>query len=138
MVKLERIDHIAIAVEDLDASLVTFESLFGTKPSHREKVEGFGVDIATLSVGGTDIELLQANREDSPIRKFIEKRGPGIHHIAFVVDDVTATLAELEAQGVELIDRAPRRGKGGSLVAFVHPRSTQKVLYELVQLPTQE
>ena len=130
----DRIDHIAIAVEDLDASIALYKSTFGLEVSHREVVEDFNVEIATIKIGDTDIEFLQGTSDDSPIRKFIAKRGPGIHHIAYVVEDIEAALAELRANGTQLIDEKPRRGKEGSLVAFVHPSSTGKVLCELVQL----
>ena len=91
------------------------------------------MEIATISVGGTDVELIEAKRDDSPIRKFIEKRGPGLHHIAFTVPDINKALEQLRKDGVRLIDETPRRGKDNSLVAFIHPQSTESVLYELVQ-----
>lgn len=129
------VDHIAIAVSDLDASIALYSSLFQIEAVHREEVESFGVEIATLSVGGTEIELLAATSEDSPIHKFVQRRGPGLHHIAFAVADVGRELARLKKEGVRLIDETPRRGKGNSLVAFIHPGSTGGVLYELVQPP---
>jgi len=130
----ERIDHIAIAVDDLDAAVALYETTFGLRVSHRETVADFNVEIATIQIGETAIEFLEGKSDDSPIRRFVEKRGPGIHHIAYVVDDIEQAMADLRAGGARLIDEKPRRGKENSLVAFVHPSSTGKVLYELVQL----
>lgn len=128
------IDHIAIAVEDLDEAVQLYEKTFGLKPAHREYIESFQVEIATIDLPETTVELIEARSPDSPIHKFIETRGPGLHHIAFVVDDIEGALAKLKAKGLALIDETPRRGKDDSLVAFVHPGGTQRVLYELVQL----
>jgi methylmalonyl-CoA epimerase len=128
------IDHVAIAVEDLDAAIALFESVLGMKVKHREEVAGFKVKIATLATGGTDIELVQATSPDSPIAKFIAERGPGIHHIAVTVDDIDAALAALKQQGVQLIDPSARPGKDGSRVAFIHPKATARVLCELVEI----
>jgi methylmalonyl-CoA/ethylmalonyl-CoA epimerase len=127
------IDHVAIAVEDIEAAIRLFESVLGMKVKHREEVAGFEVKIATLATGGTDIELVQAAGPDSPIAKFVAERGPGIHHIAIAVDDIEAALATLKQQGVQLIDQAPRPGKDGSRVAFIHPKATGRVLCELVE-----
>ncbi len=127
------IDHIAIAVENLDQAIEMYEKLFGLRVMHREVVAGFDVDTATFPVGETSIELVEGKAEGSPIRKFVEARGPAIHHVAFLVEDIEETLAELKAAGATLIDEKPRTGKNNSLVAFVHPKSTQKVLYEIVQ-----
>jgi methylmalonyl-CoA epimerase len=127
------IDHIAIAVPDLDAAIALFESVFGLKLKHREEVANFKVAIATLGTGGTDIELVQATSPDSPVAKFVNERGAGIHHIAFAVGDIATELARLRAQGVQLIDETPRPGKDGSRVAFVHPKATGLVLCELVE-----
>jgi len=131
---INAIDHIAIAVDDLDAAIVLYENTLGFKVTHREHIDGYDVDIATFDVGGTAIELLQGTDASSAIHRFVQTRGPGLHHIAFVVDDIEKSLAELRAKGVRLIDESPRRGKENSLVAFVHPKSTRGVLYELVQL----
>ncbi len=133
MSELGRIDHIAIAVEDLEASIAMYKNMFGVEACDREYVAEFEVDIATFTVGGTDVELLEGKTEGSAIRRFVRERGPGLHHIAFAVDDVCATLKRLKSRGVRLIDEVPRRGKANSLVAFVHPKSTHGVLYELVQ-----
>jgi methylmalonyl-CoA epimerase len=126
-------DHIAVAVPDLEAAIVLFESVFGFKLKHREEVAAFKVAIATLSTGGTDIELIQATSPDSPVAKFVNERGAGIHHVAFEVADIVQELSRLRAQGIHLIDETPRTGKEGSLVAFIHPKATGRVLCELVQ-----
>jgi methylmalonyl-CoA/ethylmalonyl-CoA epimerase len=132
--KLARVDHIAIAVADIEASLALYENTFGCHAGHRERIDDYGVEIATIQIGDTAIELVQGTTHESPISKFVKNRGPGIHHIAFAVDDIRAALEQLESQGMQLIDREPRRGKEDSLVAFIHPRATHGVLYELVQL----
>jgi methylmalonyl-CoA epimerase len=134
----EKVDHIAIAVEDLDTAIEMYASVFGLKVVHRERIEDYDVEIATLEVGNTAIELIEGKSETSPIRKFIETRGPGLHHMAFVVDDIGVALDKLREQGARLIDEAPRHGKDNSLVAFIHPKATQGVLYELVQLSAKE
>jgi len=127
------IDHVAIAVEDIDEALAMFKKTLGLEASHRDVIAGYGVEVATIRLGPTAIELVQGTTPDSPISKYIEKRGPGIHHIALEVDDVAAELARLKSAGADLIDATPRTGKEESRVAFIHPRSTGKVLYELVQ-----
>jgi len=127
------IDHIAIAVEDIDAAIALFENILGLTVSHREEIAGYGVRVATIATGGTDIELVQGTSPDSPIAKFIASRGPGMHHIAFRVDDIDQALAEMKKRGADLIDQTPRPGKQGSRVAFIHPKSTGRVLCELVQ-----
>jgi methylmalonyl-CoA epimerase len=127
------IDHIAIAVENLDEAIALYEKTLGLKVTHRERIAGFDVDTATFEIGGTAIELVEGMTDESAIRKFVQTHGPGIHHIAFAVDSLDGTLAALKAQGLRLIDEKPRRGKEDSLVAFIHPKSTQKILYELVQ-----
>ena len=131
--KTQGIDHIAIAVEDIEASIALFEKTLGLKVTHREEVGGFKVKVATLATGGTDLELVQGTIPESPIAKFVTERGPGIHHIAIRVDDLEAALAALKAQGVQMIDHAPRPGKQGSRVAFIHPKSTGRVMFELVE-----
>jgi methylmalonyl-CoA epimerase len=130
---IEKIDHIAIAVENLDEAIVLYEKTLGLKVAHREHIPGFEVDTATFDIGDTSIELVEGKSEESAIRKFIKTHGPGIHHIAFAVKDLQGSLAALKAQGARLVDETPRRGKENSLVAFIHPKSTQKILYELVQ-----
>jgi methylmalonyl-CoA/ethylmalonyl-CoA epimerase len=128
-----KIDHIAIAVENLEEAVALYERILGLSVRHRERVADFETETATFELAGAAIELVQGTSEESTIRKFIKARGPGVHHIAFAVEDIEQTLAGLKAKGVRLIDETPRRGKGHSRVAFIHPGSTQKVLYELVQ-----
>ena len=130
---IKGIDHVAIAVENIDDALAMMKQVLGLDADHREVIEGYGVEVATLRLGNTAIELVCGTREDSPIRKYIDKRGPGIHHIALEVDDIEAELARVREDGGELIDESPRDGKEQSRVAFIHPRSTGKILYELVQ-----
>ena len=127
------IDHVAIAVENLDAAIAIMESVFGLKAHHREEIAGFGVAIATIQVGATELELVQGTTPDSPITKFVATRGAGLHHIALEVDDIDAALRKLSAQGIPLIDTVARPGKQGSRVAFIHPKATSKVLCELVE-----
>jgi methylmalonyl-CoA/ethylmalonyl-CoA epimerase len=129
----KQIDHIAIAVDNLDEAVRLYEDHFRARVSHREFIAHDDVEIAVVTVGGTSIELVEGKSENSPIRKYVVKRGQGIHHIAFEVDDIESVLAALRAASIELIDDKPRPGKEGSLVAFIHPKSTLKVLYELVQ-----
>jgi len=124
--------HIAVAVNDVDEALATYQELFGAVLDHREIVPEQGVDAAMVTLGGNQIELLGATGPDTPVGKFLAKRGQGIHHIAFEVDDIRASLAELAAKGAQLIDSEPRRGLHGLEVAFIHPESTYGVLYELV------
>jgi methylmalonyl-CoA epimerase len=130
---IQGIDHVAIAVADIEAAIQVFESVLGMKVKHREDVADYKVRIATLATGGTDIELVQATSPDSPIAKFIADRGPGIHHIAFSVPDIEDALGLLREQDTQLIDQASRPGKDGSRVAFIHPKATNRVLCELVQ-----
>lgn len=126
------IHHVGVAVADLDAALETYASLFGAELEHRERFEEQGVDAASLRVGESRIELLGALGPDTPVGKFLGKRGPGLHHVAFEVDDIAAELDRLAAAGAELIDQEPRRGTFGTTVAFVHPHATGGVLAELV------
>jgi methylmalonyl-CoA/ethylmalonyl-CoA epimerase len=130
---IEGIDHIAIAVENLDESLTLFESVFGMKAHHREVVADQNVEVATIQTGNTAIELVAPTSNESGIATFLAKRGPGIHHIALQVTDIVSALATLKEKGAELIDASPRTGKEDSKVAFVHPRSTGRVLFELVE-----
>jgi methylmalonyl-CoA/ethylmalonyl-CoA epimerase len=130
---IQGIDHVAIAVADIEAAIQLFSAVFGTTVKHREDVEGFKVKIATLHTGGTDIELIQAASAESPVAKFVAERGAGIHHIAFGVPDIDMALSMLREQGVQLIDQTPRPGKAGSRVAFIHPKATGRVLCELVE-----
>lgn len=130
------LDHVAIAVPSLDASLSLFESLTGARGSSRERVEDQGVDLVFLETRPVRIELIQPLDADSPVARFLERRGPGLHHIAFRVPDVRVALERLAREGVELIDREPRAGAHDSLIAFLHPRSTGGVLIELVEVVT--
>jgi methylmalonyl-CoA/ethylmalonyl-CoA epimerase len=128
---LAKIDHIGVAVADLDAAVASYRTLFGIEPSHREIVESDGVETVMFEVGESRIELLGSLGPDSKIAGFLEKRGGGIHHVAYGVDDVQANLDRLAAQGVKLLDTRPRPGAGGKLVAFVHPKAVGGVLTEL-------
>jgi methylmalonyl-CoA/ethylmalonyl-CoA epimerase len=132
---LNRIYHLGYAVEDIEAASIFYEENFGAVPGEPEVVEDQGIVATMLRVGESSIELVQPTRHDSPVGKFLAKRGEGFHHVAFEVDDLRGTLAELERNGVELIDEEPRRGAGGTRVAFVHPRGAFGVLTELVELP---
>ena len=126
------IHHVGIAVDDLEAAIVRWTALFGATLEHRERVEDQGVEAASLRVGGSRIELLAALGADTPVGKFLAKRGPGVHHVAFETADVGEELARLASVGVELIDERPRRGMFGLEVAFVHPDATGGVLAEFV------
>lgn len=133
-----RIDHMGVAVEDLDAAIALYEKGFEMKLAHRETVEEQGVEAVLLDVGDGHIELLRPLGPDTAVGKFIERKGPGLHHVAYAVDDIDATLEALKAAGLELIDQEPRIGIRGSRVAFMHPRSTGAVLTEIVEPATGE
>jgi methylmalonyl-CoA/ethylmalonyl-CoA epimerase len=124
--------HLGIAVDDLDAAILVYSDLFGATLEHRETVEDQGVEAASLRVGESRIELLQPLGPDTPVGKFLAKRGPGMHHVAFEVEDLAAELERLKAHDVLLIDEQPRRGMFGLQVAFVHPEATGGVLAEFV------
>jgi methylmalonyl-CoA/ethylmalonyl-CoA epimerase len=128
-----KIDHLGIATNGLDEALKFWRDALGLELKDIETVEDQKVKVAMLPVGESRIELLEATSEDSPIAKFLQKRGAGIHHIAVRVDDIRATLSRLKESGARLIDEEPRTGAGGCLVAFVHPSATNGVLLELVQ-----
>lgn len=128
-----KIDHLGIATKDLSEALRFWEGALGLENVHAETVEDQKVRVAMLPIGDTRIELLEATSDDSPISKFVEKRGGGLHHIAVLVEDIYGALAKLKESGSRLIDEEPRIGAGGCLVAFVHPSSTGGVLLELVQ-----
>jgi methylmalonyl-CoA/ethylmalonyl-CoA epimerase len=132
---IKRIDHIAIAVEDMGQSLGFWEKALGLHVHEIRNVPEQAVDIAFLPIGVSEVELVKPVTTDSGIAKWMQKRGPGIHHICFEVDDIRQTLADLAAQGMELIDKEPRKSNDGKLYAFVHPKSTGGVLIELYQLP---
>lgn len=127
------IDHIGIAVESLDEALATYAKVWGLEPDHMEEGETDRVREAMLPVGDAHLQLLEATDPDSPVGKFIENRGPGLHHIAIRVHDIEAKLTELADAGAELIDTEPRIGGGGHRVAFVHPKSTHALMIELVE-----
>jgi methylmalonyl-CoA/ethylmalonyl-CoA epimerase len=133
--RLQRIDHVGYAVEDLEEAIRYHARLYGTVVTHREESARDGVREALLAVGPSFIQLLQPIRVDSPVARFLERRGPGIHHVAYGVGDVTATLEDLRALGVRLVDDHPRPGSRGCTVAFLHPKSAMGVLVELVEDP---
>ena len=128
-----KIDHIGIATNDIEQMASIYRDALGLNVIETEEVASQKVRVAMLPVGESRIELLEATAADSPISKFLAKRGPGIHHIAIKVDDINASLADLKNKGARLIDETPRVGAGGCLVAFVHPSTTNGVLLELVQ-----
>ena len=130
------IDHIAIAVSSMDDALATFERLYGITAEHTEDIASDKVSEAMLKVGNTYLQLLQPSDPESTVAKFIEKRGQGLHHIAIRVDDLESTLAHLKNEGAELLDEEPRIGGGGHRVAFVHPKTTNGILIELVEHTT--
>lgn len=130
---LINIDHIGIAVHDLDQALAEYDRQYRVAPMHREVVESQGVEEAMIAVGGSHIQLLAPLADDSPVGKFLEKRGEGLHHVAYAVADIEAALAHLRSEGVRLIDEEPRTGGGGSRIAFVHPKSLAGTLIELVE-----
>lgn len=132
---LTRIDHLGLAVTDLDEALALYGGAFALITHHREVLEDQGVEAVALQLGESVIELLRPIRDDSPVARFLAERGPGIHHVAYQVDDIEAALAGLREAGVRLIDEIPRAGLGGTKIAFVHPKSTFGVLSELVQRP---
>jgi methylmalonyl-CoA/ethylmalonyl-CoA epimerase len=128
-----RIDHIGVAVDDLDAAIALHETTYGMKLAHREVVGDQGVEAVLLDVGENHVELLRPLAEDTPVGKFLASRGPGLHHVAYQVSDIEATLAALKEAGARLIDETPRTGIRNSRVAFVHPKSSGGVLTEIVQ-----
>jgi methylmalonyl-CoA/ethylmalonyl-CoA epimerase len=131
-VEPQGIHHVGMAVDDLDEALATYERLFDARIEHREAVAEQGVEAASLKIGSDRVELLAALGNDTPIGRFLAKRGPGMHHVAYEVDDVGEALDELVAEGAELIDERPRRGLFGLEVAFVHPDAVHGVLAEVV------
>ena len=130
---LTEIDHVAIAVEDLEAAIAWYEAAFGATVEHREVVESDGVEEALLKVAESYVQLLTPTRDDSPVAKYLEKKGEGMHHIGYRVDDCAAALESLRAQGNRLLDEVPRPGSRGTTVAFVHPKGAFGTLIELVQ-----
>jgi len=128
-----RVDHIGIAVEELDAAIELHASTYGMAVAHREVVQDQGVEAVLLDVGENHVELLRALDPDTPVGRFLARQGPGLHHVAYQVRDIEAALASLAAKGVRLLDQQPRRGIRGSRVAFLHPRSSARVLTEIVE-----
>ena len=130
---LSRIHHVGVAVADLDASIQLYQSALGADLVHRATNEREGLEAAFLRTGSGEVELMSALREDSPVGKFLARRGPGLHHVAFAVEDIEKALDEARAAGVELIDPEPRMGMHGARIAFLHPKSLGGVLTELVE-----
>ena len=130
---LTEIDHVAIAVQDLEAAVAWYEAAFGATVEHREVVESDGVEEALLKVAESYVQLLTPIRDASPVAKYLEKRGEGLHHIGYRVDDCAQALEALRAQGNRLLDEVPRPGSRGTTVAFVHPKGAFGTLIELVQ-----
>jgi methylmalonyl-CoA epimerase len=126
------IHHLGVAVEDLDEAVTTYERVLGARLEHRETVPEQGVEAASLRVGEGRVELLASLGDETPVGKFLAKRGPGMHHVAYEVEDVGGALAELAGKGVELVDETPREGLFGLQVAFLHPDALDGVLAELV------
>ena len=135
--KLLNLDHVAIAVKDLDAAIAGYRDRYRVEPLYREVVESQGVEEAMIPVGGSFIQLLQPLSEDTPVGRFLTKKGEGIHHIAFAVASIEAALEHLSEQGARLIDDAPRLGGRGARIAFVHPGDIGGTLIELVE-PTRD
>jgi methylmalonyl-CoA/ethylmalonyl-CoA epimerase len=127
------VHHVGLAVDDLDEAISSYERLFGAELAGRETQGEQGVEAVSLRVGAGRVELLAALGPDTPVGRFLARRGPGMHHVAYEVDDLSAELARLEGEGVRLIDAAPRKGLFGTQVAFLHPESIHGVLSELVQ-----
>lgn len=131
--QLDRIHHVAYAVEDIDAALPLYLDRYGMTVEVRERLDDQGVEAVSLTAGDSHIELIQPVDPGGGVARFLEKRGPGLHHVAFEVADLRATLDELRDAGAELIDTIPRRGLGGHMIAFIHPRASGGILTELVQ-----
>jgi methylmalonyl-CoA epimerase len=128
------IDHVGIAVDDLEGSIERYRRTLGVEPSHRERVEDQGVEEVLFPAGTSFIQLLGSLGADTPVGRFLATRGPGMHHVAYRVDDVAASLERLRDQGVRLVDEVPRRGSRDTLIAFLHPKEMGGVLIELVQV----
>jgi methylmalonyl-CoA/ethylmalonyl-CoA epimerase len=130
---VKKLDHIGIAVKDLEASLKFYEGVLGLKSAGMEVVEEQKVRVAFLPIGDTEVELLESTDDDGPIAKFIAKNGEGIQHMAYRVDDIEAAIKDLKEKGIKMIDEKPRYGAGGAQIAFCHPKSTNGVLIEICQ-----
>jgi methylmalonyl-CoA/ethylmalonyl-CoA epimerase len=133
VISLTEIDHVGIAVTDLDEAVATYGQLLGVVPTHRERVEDQGVEEVLFAVGSSYIQLLGALGPDTPVGRSLAKRGAGVHHVAYRVEDVVTALEHLRAEGARLVDETPRLGSRDTLIAFVHPTSMGGVLVELVQ-----
>lgn len=133
--KLTRIDHVGIAVDDLDAAVERYRRTFGVEPAHRERMVEQGVEEVLFAVGDSFIQLLGALGPQTPVGRFLERRGPGLHHVGYRVDSVAEVLGHLRSEGLRLIDEEPRPGSRGTTIAFVHPAGMGGVLVELVQAP---
>jgi methylmalonyl-CoA epimerase len=127
------VDHVGIAVDDLEDAVMLYRRTLGIEPTHRERIDEQGVDEVLFKVGSASIQLLGALSADSPVGTFLAKRGPGLHHVGYRVDDVAKALERLRHEGVRLIDETPRAGSRDTLIAFVHPQDMGGVLMELVQ-----
>jgi methylmalonyl-CoA/ethylmalonyl-CoA epimerase len=133
---LTQIDHVGIAVADLEEEVERYRRTFGIEPTHRERMRDQGVEEVLFAVGESYVQLLGALGSDTPVGRFLDRRGPGVHHLGYRVANVTRALGRLRAQGVALIDETPRAGSRGTTIAFVHPKSMGGVLVELVQEPS--
>lgn len=130
---MRKIEHLGIAVKDLEKSNELFKKLLGKKHYKEEAVEGEGVRTSFFMIGETKVELLEASRQDSPIKKFIDKKSEGIHHIAFEVEDIFTEMERLKSEGFEILNETPKEGADNKLVVFLHPKTTNGVLVELCQ-----
>ena len=132
--KLINLDHVAIAVEDLDATIAEYRRQYGVEPLYREVVEEQGVEEAMIPVGGSYVQLLRPLSDQTPVGRYLAKNGPGLHHIAYAVPSIEQALAHLKSEGVRLIDESPRLGGRGARIAFVHPKELAGTLIELVEI----
>lgn len=128
-----KLHHVGVAVVDMDAAIEMYESVFGAELVHRTLNESEGLEAAFMRAGDGEVELMRATRDDSPVGKFVAKRGTGLHHVAYAVSDIEKALAQARAAGLQLIDETPRRGMHGTRIAFIHPKSVGGVLTELVE-----
>ena len=133
--RLTQIDHVGIAVSDLDQAVEHYRRTFGIEPAHRERMDDQGVEEVLFAVGESYVQLLGALGPQTPVGRFLERRGPGVHHVAYRVDSVAEALDDLRANGVPLVDQEPRAGSRGTRIAFVHPKGVGGVLVELVEVP---
>jgi len=134
-VRLTAIDHVGIAVADLEEAVELYRRTFGIEPTHRERIDDQGVEEVLFAVGESYVQLIGALGPDTPVGRFLDTRGPGVHHVAYRVDDVAEALDDLRSNGVRLVDETPRAGSRGTRIAFVHPKGVGGVLVELVEEP---